>query len=181
MLDQPVHTYAENGEFTVRLQARDLATAENILTISGILPVTTLQPAEQSSSTQSSAAASSEDAESSQSSRFSLRSILMIGGGILLAILVGFVLVAIIGKIVQRKLDSEPPAPLNGKPGKKSPPRPGLPSFDQSPPLSVASEEISPMEIMTFLLHCRAGGEAESCQTATVPQTMEKRAGRPVN
>ena len=180
MLDQPVHTYAENGEFTVRLQARDLATAENILTISGILPVTTLQPAEQSSSTQSSAAASSEDAESSQSSRFSLRSILMIGGGILLAILVGFVLVAIIGKIVQRKLDSEPPAPLNGKPGKKSPPRPGLPSFDQSPPLSVASEEISPMEIMD--VPASPAEQEEKQSPAGEPQpskdTMEEEGGR---
>ncbi|MDD4287825.1 MAG: PKD domain-containing protein [Candidatus Peribacteraceae bacterium] len=148
MLDRPVHTYARNGQYTVNLQARDLATTEEILRITGLLPVNTIQIPEQTSSMQQSSAVSSKTSSSTTLfSRFSLRSIATIGGGLLLAILVGFAMVTIIGKIVQRKLDREPPPP-EGKPAKKSPPLSGLPSLDQPPPLSVATDVAPPMAIL---------------------------------
>ncbi|MDO8468343.1 MAG: PKD domain-containing protein [Candidatus Peribacter sp.] len=149
MLDRPVHTYAQNGQYTIMLQARDLATTEEVLRITGLLPVENVKPAEQSSGAQvSSAVSSASSSAPAVASRFNLRSIATIGGGLLLAILVGFAAVTLVGKLVQRKLDQEPPAPPKGRPTKKSPPSAGFPSLDQAAPLSVTTDAAPPMPVI---------------------------------
>ncbi|MFH0851459.1 MAG: PKD domain-containing protein, partial [Candidatus Peregrinibacteria bacterium] len=167
MLDRPVHTYVQNGQYTVNLQARDLQTTQEALRITGMLPVNTVEPPQQSSSAQDGSALSSEASSSAaSSSRFSLRSIATIGGGLLLAILVGFAAVTIVGKIVQRRLDREPPPPPSGKPVKKSPPPAGPLSLDQPPPMSVI--DVSPAP------HTEDAQETPDEETATPNDTAEE-------
>ncbi|MDD5103887.1 MAG: PKD domain-containing protein [Candidatus Peribacteraceae bacterium] len=167
MLDRPVHTYAQNGQYTVSLQARDLATTEEVLRITGLLPVQSVEPPPQSSSAQDSSALSAGSSSSASStSGFSLRSIATIGGGLLLAILVGFAVVTLVGKIVQRKLDQEPPSPLGGTPTKKTPPPAGLPSLDQPPPMSVI--DVAPVP------HAEGTRESPERETAVPDETAEE-------
>ncbi|OIO53262.1 hypothetical protein AUJ46_05295 [Candidatus Peregrinibacteria bacterium CG1_02_54_53] len=139
MLDQPRHTYPQNGQFTINVHVRDLATAAEVLRITGVLPVDSIQQVQQPGSDGGSSSASSQSSTSDTSSRFSLKTIASIIGGLLLAVLAGFTAVTIIGKLVQRRLDKEPPAA--GVSGKKTSPSAGPLSLDLPPPMPVAEKE----------------------------------------
>lgn len=181
MLDRPVHTYAQNGQYTVNLQVRDLNTTQEILRVTGILPVNTILPPTQPSSAQSgSDASSSETTSETTPSRFNLRSILTIVGGLLLAILAGFAVVTMIGKIVQRHLDHEPPKTTGSKPSKKSPSPAGLPSLDQPPPLSLTNDAAPPMSVIdvtpttdTKEMQETSSGESDTAQDATEAESSK--------
>ncbi|MFH1444375.1 MAG: PKD domain-containing protein [Candidatus Peregrinibacteria bacterium] len=170
MLDHPMHTYAQNNQYTVSLQVRDLATAQEVLRITGILPVDSIMQVQQSSS----ASVSSESSASTTSSRFNLRTILSIIGGLLLAIVAGFAVVTIIGKIVQRRLDKEPPTSGNAS-GKKSPTPAGPPSLDLAPPMPVIDAEHR-QEIVDspFTQHDKQPEEPEVEESATASKETSK-------
>lgn len=138
MLDRPVHAYAQNGQHTLNLQVRDLQTAQEVLRITGILPVESVHIPAGSESSASLSSSSAATTPETPSSGFGLRTIFTIIVGLLLAVLVGFAVVVIAGKVVKRRLDQEPEssAPSAGGGPAKSPTSDSS-AFDAPPPMPV--------------------------------------------
>lgn len=152
MLDRPTHTFAENGQYAVSLRARDLNTTQEILSVTGILPVQTIAPpfapaSSSSAPTESSASSVTSSANPGQSilSRIPVRWIAVILGALLLAVLAGFILVTFISRVLRSHGQSAPAAVTPGISKKQG----GLPSLDQeAPPLSVVTDVASPMTVI---------------------------------
>lgn len=147
MLDHPVHTYAANGQYAVSLRARDLTTTQEVFAVTGTLPVNTIV-APASSGASSSSVTSQQYSVSSQSSSGAQpassgmwKLIITIVVVLLLAVLVGFGIVTLLGRVVRRKLDT----PLESAPKAKAPPKKSspTPSLDQAPPMPVI--DVAPM------------------------------------
>jgi len=148
MLDRPVHSFASNKSFTVRLTVRDLKTAQEVLDTSGTLQVTSVPATGTSSASSegqpaSSAASSLSSASSAQTSSTTTgvasgtwRTIGMILLVVVFSLIFGFLAMFLVAKIVKQKLSSQKETHVVQKSRSASGERKSA-SLDHAPPMAV--------------------------------------------